>query len=143
MMTRSTPDSPGEAAAPAGRPRPGRPPLAAMLLTSLAGVLAALAVAELGLRVAGFEFRLAPSVQFGWPDPVTLAEHYDADPDLMWVTKDYQTSLALARRVHPSVVFMGDSCTEWSRYPTRTIESLKAQDVTNVEGVKVGVGGWS
>jgi lysophospholipase L1-like esterase len=115
----------------------------AKLSAAVLGVVAALLIAEIGLRVAGFEFRLAPSVQFGWPDPVTLATRYDADPDLLWVTKDYGDSLALGRRVHPAVIFMGDSCTEWGKYPTKTIERLKAQGLLAVEGLKVGVGGWS
>jgi lysophospholipase L1-like esterase len=114
----------------------------AKLGAALFGVVAALAVAEIGLRVAGFHFQLAPSVQFGWPDPVTLAERYHGDPGLMWVTKDYSVSLDLGRRVHPAVIFMGDSCTEWGKYPTRTIEQLKSQGVA-VDGLKVGVGGWS
>ena len=46
----------------------------ARLASALGGIIAALVIAEVGLRLAGFEFRLAPSVQFGWPDPVTLAE---------------------------------------------------------------------
>jgi lysophospholipase L1-like esterase len=114
----------------------------ARLASALGGIIAALVIAEVGLRLAGFEFRLAPSVQFGWPDPVTLAERYNPDPDLMWVTKDYAESLAVGRRVHPGVIFMGDSCTEWGQYPSKTIELLKAQGLP-IDGLKVGVGGWT
>ena len=108
-----------------------------------AGVILALALAEAALRVAGFHFDLAPALQFGWPDPATITEAYRPDPDLLWVTRDYHDVLRAARRLHPAVVFMGDSCTEFGSYPARTIERLKADASSLTSGVKLGVGGWS
>jgi lysophospholipase L1-like esterase len=120
-----------------------RPSLVAKMLSMVGGVFAALLVAELTLRAIGFEYRVIPTVQFGWPDPVTLAEQYRADPDLIWVTKDYSASLALAQRAHPSVIFMGDSCTDWGTYPSRTIALLRQQGHPDVAGLKLAVAGWS
>jgi lysophospholipase L1-like esterase len=125
-----------------------RPSLRANVLAAIGGVCAALLVAELALRAIGFEYRLIPIVQFGWPDPVALATKYRADRDLIWVPKDYDVSIALAQRVHPAVIFMGDSCTEFGTYPTKTIALLENgggehAGSAGIAGVKLGVGGWS
>ncbi len=115
------------------------------VLSMIGGVLAALLVAELGLRAVGFQYRLIPTVQFGWPDPVALSTAYRADRDLIWVPKDYDVSIALAQRVHPAVIFMGDSCTEFGTYASKTMALIKNSGgpMANVDGVKLGVGGWS
>ena len=107
------------------------------------GVVLALGVGESVLRIARFHFDFVPALQFGWPDPAALTEAYRPDPDLVWVTKDYTQALAAARRSHPAIVFMGDSCTEFGSYPARTIEKLKAAGSELSTGVKLGVGGWS
>jgi lysophospholipase L1-like esterase len=103
----------------------------------------ALVVAELALRVGGFHFDFIPSLEFGWPDPKTISDVYRADPDLLWVTRDYQAILAAARREPPAIVFMGDSCTEFGSYPAKTLEQLRSEGSPLRTGVKVGVGGWS
>jgi lysophospholipase L1-like esterase len=126
------------------------PSLRAKVLAVIGGVCAALLVAELGLRAVGFQYRLIPQVQFGWPDPVALSTAYRADRDLIWVPKDYDTSIALAQRVHPAVIFMGDSCTEFGTYASKTMALIKSGSVAGTSGpmadfngVKLGVGGWS
>src|SRR5262249_36540192 len=81
--------------------------LAAVVL-ALAGVALALLVGEAVLRLSGFQYHLMPTVQFGWPDPQTIASNYADDPDLFWVTRDYRQKLRLARKTHPDVIFMGD-----------------------------------
>jgi lysophospholipase L1-like esterase len=106
-------------------------------------VLLALGLTELGLRLAGFEFHPFPVVQFGWPEPAPLQQFYVSDPDLLWVTRNYQEVLASARRHRPAVVFMGDSCTQFGTYPRRTLQLLAASHPSLGRGVKVGVGGWS
>jgi lysophospholipase L1-like esterase len=118
-------------------------PLRAKVLAMLASVCAALLVAEIALRLVGFHFDLIPTVQFGWPDPVALAQGYRPDPDLIWVPKDYDDALALAHRVPPAVVFMGDSCTEFGTYAGKTMATIQLHGQPEVHGVKVGVGGWS
>ena len=73
-------------------------------------VLAALALAEGILRATGFAFDIAPeAVEFGWPDPVVLEEHYAGDPDVFWVLKDYDLRLRRHAPRAPDIVFMGDS----------------------------------
>lgn len=112
-------------------------------LLLVVGVVMALAVAEVALRLSGFAFTLAPAVQFGWPDPVTLEETYRSDPLLLWVPPDYQDRLRDAERTQPSVLFMGDSCTEFGRYPEWTMELLGGDSAVPGPGLNLGVGGWS
>jgi len=107
------------------------------------GVVLALVTAEAGLRVARFHFDLVPALEFGWPDPVALRDAYAPDPDLVWVTRDYRTSLRAAHRLQPAVVFMGDSCTEFGSYPAKTMADLADAKSPLAPGVKLGVGGWS
>jgi lysophospholipase L1-like esterase len=107
------------------------------------GVALALLTGEAALRVAHFHFDLVPALEFGWPDPTVMHNAYRSDPDLVWVTRDYQQTLLLARRVHPAIVFMGDSCTEFGNYPTKTMAVLEEMGSKLGPGVKVGVGGWS
>jgi lysophospholipase L1-like esterase len=115
----------------------------ARLLLPFVGIALALGVAEGGLRAAHFRFDLVPALQFGWPDPVALRDAYVPDPDLVWVTRDYRTTLREARRTHPAIVFMGDSCTEFGSYPARTMTKLQRAGSPLTTGVKLGVGGWS
>jgi lysophospholipase L1-like esterase len=122
---------------------PATPSWAGRLLLAAMGVLLALGTAEGALRAAHFHFDLVPSLQFGWPDAVALHDAYAPDPDLVWVTHEYQATLKRARRTHPAIVFMGDSCTEFGSYPSRVLELLNAARSPLATGVTVGVGGWS
>jgi lysophospholipase L1-like esterase len=106
-------------------------------------VLLALTVTEIALRLTGFEFQLFPVVQFGWPEPDVIQHYYQSDPDLLWVTRDYQQVLESARRQHPAVVFMGDSCTQFGTYPRKTLELLARDRPPLGRGIKVGVAGWT
>ncbi len=110
---------------------------------SLGGVVAALLISEAALRIAGFRFATFPTVQFGWPDPVTIEHAFVPDYDLFWVTPDYYQVLADARRLHPAVIFLGDSCTQFGTYPRLTLEHLAARHSPLAHGVKLGVAGWS
>jgi lysophospholipase L1-like esterase len=113
------------------------------LLLPLFGIIASLAVAEAALRIGGFEYHLMPTVQFGWPDPQTIAASYADDPDLFWVTRDYREKLRTARRTHPDVIFMGDSCTEFGTYPARTMAALASEGAPVRTGMHLAAGGWS
>lgn len=113
------------------------------LALAMSGIVGSLAVAEGALRLAGFEYHLMPTVQFGWPDPQTIAATYADDPDLFWVTRDYREKLRAARRTHPDVIFMGDSCTEFGTYPARTMEALASEGAPVRTGVHLAAGGWS
>ncbi len=122
---------------------PPRPTRQVLLSLTLGGVGVALVVAELALRLLGFRYTPYPVVQFGWPDPQTIVDRYEADADLLWVTRGYQALLAAARTTRPAVVFMGDSCTEFGAYPRRTLELLAERRRSLADGIAVGVGGWS
>src|SRR5262249_48437469 len=113
---------------------------AAVALVAIAG---ALGLAEIGLRTANFSFQTFPVVQFGYPDPVTLHDLFVPDRDLFWVTRDYAGILAEARRTHPAVVFMGDSCTQFGSYPAIVLTRVAETAPALSSGVKVGVVGWS
>jgi lysophospholipase L1-like esterase len=106
-------------------------------------VLIPLAVTEAGLRLAGYEFQPFPVVQFGWPEPGPLQQFYRSDPDVLWVTKDYEQVLESARQRRPAIVFMGDSCTQFGTYPSKTLQLLASARPSLRRGVKVGVAGWS
>lgn len=137
-MTTAEPTSSSAAGASADTPS-----WTARLLLAAAGVLLALGAAEGALRVAHFQFDLVPSLQFGWPDAAALHDAYSPDPDLVWVTRDYRERLRDARRAHPAIVFMGDSCTEFGSYPAKVLATLQAAGSPLATGVKLGVGGWS
>lgn len=113
------------------------------LLLALAGIGVAVLLLEGALRIAGFEYHLMPTVQFGWPDPQTIQTNYVDDPDLFWVTKDYRAKLRDGRRTHPAVIFMGDSCTEFGTYPARTLRRLAEAHAALTTGMHLAAGGWS
>lgn len=110
---------------------------------ALAACALALALAEGALRLAGFTYTLAPVVEVGWPDPETLQTRYRPDPDLFWVVREYDERLTAARRDPVDVIFMGDSCTEFGRYPEYTIERLSGESSRPMRGVSLAAGGWS
>jgi lysophospholipase L1-like esterase len=114
----------------------------ASIALALASLILTAGIFEAALRLGGFEFSLAPRVQFGWPDPAAL-QLYDPDPDVFWVPKGYRASLESAHRTHPAIVFMGDSCTEFGRYPEITLKRLAESRPDLATGIPVGVGGWS
>jgi lysophospholipase L1-like esterase len=109
------------------------------------GTAAALLLAELGLRLVRFQFALYPTtVQFGWPDPVTLEERYRVDRDLLWVPRDYDATLDAWSGRRPTVAHMGDSCTEFGRYDEHLAARIARDDPdTDYTYVNIGVGGWS
>jgi lysophospholipase L1-like esterase len=116
---------------------------AAGLLLAILSAACSLLLVEGGLRIAGFEYHLTPIVQVGWPDPQTIGTRYADEPDLFWVTRDYFDKLREARRTHPAIIFMGDSCTEFGTYPAETIAQLAAAHGSVVTGVHLAVGGWT
>lgn len=113
------------------------------LALAVGGAVVALLAAEAFLRYEGFQFRTVPTVQFGWPEPTTIAKEFVPDYDLLWTTPDYEEVLARARVTRPAIVFMGDSCTEFGTYPRLTLERLAASRSPIATGVRLGVAGWS
>jgi lysophospholipase L1-like esterase len=109
------------------------------------GVAAAVVLAELGLRVAGFEFNLYPTkVQFGYPGPVMIQRRYRPDHDLLWVPKGYTELVKSSVGTRPSLVLMGCSCTEFGSYDKDLAEIIDARYPGNsFTFLNVAVGGWS
>jgi lysophospholipase L1-like esterase len=122
---------------------PRRASVAARLTLVIGGIVLAASLAEGGLRAAHFDYHVYPTIQFGWPDPTALRDVYRADSELIWVTRDFDDKLAAARQTRTAIVFMGDSCTEFGSYPSKTLERLRSDAPAFATGVKLGVGGWS
>jgi lysophospholipase L1-like esterase len=117
--------------------------MANLLLLAALSTGLGLLVTEAVLRLTGYRWQTFPTVQFGWPQPEVIANEYQPDRELFWVTRDYWKVLGESRRIPPDVVFEGDSCTQFSDFPRYAIDLLAASRPDLARGVKVGVGGWS
>ena len=116
-----------------------------LIFVVIFSTLFAVILGEITLRLIGFEFALYPTkVQFGWPDPVTLRNLYHFDSELLWVPKDYSARVANWKEKRPTVVFMGDSNTEFGRYDEFLKSIIYEQNANSAfTFVNVGVAGWS
>jgi lysophospholipase L1-like esterase len=108
-------------------------------------VLVALGIGEATLRLAGFSFYLFPrTIEFGWPDPESLASDYVPHPRLLWAPKDYQERVDQAAATRPDILFMGDSCTEFGDYDVRLRKLiLDRTPLAHLHTANFGVSGWS
>jgi lysophospholipase L1-like esterase len=113
------------------------------ILLAILGFGVATAGIEIGLRLWGFHFDPTPIVQFGWPEPFQFGKRYRIDPDLFWVPLTYDELLNQARASHPAIAFLGDSCTEFGKYPQKTLEILTARQPALATGTVFAAGGWS
>jgi len=120
-----------------------RPPRNLVLLLAALGV--ALGAGELGLRAAGFAFEpTLESVEFGWPNTEVREANYANDPDLFWVPRDYADRLARLAGSRPDLLLLGDSVTEWGRWPRLLIRDLgRAQPDVPLVAAALGTAGWS
>jgi lysophospholipase L1-like esterase len=111
----------------------------------LASFAFSLVLCETVLRFSAFAFHLYPkTIEFGSPSPQAMASDYEPDEDLLWVTKGYHEKVESAQADHPTIVFMGDSCSQFGRYDqflSRLIMRRKRLD--RISYVNLGVGGWS
>jgi lysophospholipase L1-like esterase len=117
-----------------------------LALLAAASLALGLALGELALRVAGFSYHLRPEqIQFGWPKSLaSLGDEYRTDPDLLWVHSNYAQTLAKARAERPFVAFLGDSCTDYSRYPEFLLAQLgQRRPTVHWTGVNLGTAGWT
>lgn len=117
--------------------------IAAPALMMAGAVIAAAVVAEGALRLGHFHYQPFPEVQFGWPEPQVILNDFKPDPDVLWVTRDYDRRLADARASHPAVIFLGDSCVEFSHYPRLALDRVRVVDAALATGTKLSVPGWS
>jgi lysophospholipase L1-like esterase len=115
----------------------------AAALLMLCGIALAGLVAEAALRAAHFRYQPFPEVQFGWPEPQVILNDFVPDADLHWVPRDYAARLNAARDSIPAIIFLGDSCVEFSTYPRLTVERLATLDPSLSSGTKLSVPGWS
>ena len=114
------------------------------LLLAGASLAIGLGLSEIALRVTGFSYHLRPEqIQFGWPRSLaSLGGEYRSDPDLLWVHSDYGQRLAKAGR--PVFAFLGDSCTDYSRYPDLLLQQLGTRRPgVSWTGVNLGTAGWT
>jgi lysophospholipase L1-like esterase len=109
-------------------------------------VLFAFFVAEVGLRVVGFSYVLYPeTIEFGMPDPATLASDFEPDRELFWVPQGYETNtLTVLQHAKPALVLMGCSCTEWGDHD-RLMGELVGQHHPGckLSAINAGVAGWT
>jgi lysophospholipase L1-like esterase len=127
---------------PAGAASPKRKVVFASVMM-VAGLVCGLGLAEAGLRAAGFSSQALPTLMFGWPVAKVLVNQYKPDRDMYWVPHDYTERLAAARTEPPAIVFLGDSCTEFGKYPDVTLQRMAEREPALATGVKLGVAGWS
>lgn len=135
---------------PKRKPRPApRDPGAkrwpSRLLALGLGLVAALGLGELALRLGGFEYQLRVTViKAAAPDPDQILEHFEIDPELIWVPGDYRRTLAEALAQRPAVAFMGDSCTHLGRYHAYLMTALaRSVGRASLPYVNLGVAGWT
>jgi lysophospholipase L1-like esterase len=119
--------------------------VSAKLLILASSLVLVLVLLEVGLRITGYSFSLRPeSIEFGWPDPEIIYDWFSADDDLFWVHKEYQRELHPPGGVGPTLVLMGDSCTELGNYDRFLARMMSERSPTWRESfIKVAVAGWS
>jgi lysophospholipase L1-like esterase len=117
-----------------------------LLLLAAGSLVIGLLASELALRIAGFSYHLRPEqIQFGWPRSLAaLGDEYRTDPDLLWVHTNYPQTLAKARADRPVFAFLGDSCTDYSKYPDLLLAQLaQRRPAGRWTGVNLGTAGWT
>ena len=112
---------------------------------NILGIVLALILGEVTLRLIGIEYALYPSkVQFGWPNPVQIHNKFVVDSQLFWVPKNYSAKVANWEGRRPMIVFMGDSCTQPHNYPGFLKSMITDRNPESaLNSVTVGVPGWS
>lgn len=109
-------------------------------------IIISIMLLELVLAGIGFSYKLYPDkVEFGWPDNIKLEKIYKRDTDLLWVPKNYQKKLNRYRNDPAiSIVFMGDSCTQFGSYDSSFARFVKDEyPESDLRYANMGVGGWS
>lgn len=109
---------------------------------TLIGILAALLLAEIVLRIAGFVYELRAIVVERAANTPEVPRAYLVDDDLMWVAKSYDDRLRWAKERTVHIALMGDSCTEWGQYD-RPLTILFRQLGRPLTVINLGNAAWS
>jgi lysophospholipase L1-like esterase len=97
---------------------------------------------EVALRLAAFRYELRVTVlEATAPNAERAHAAYRIDRDLLWVPRDYDDRLAAARRA--SLVFLGDSCTEYGSWPARLARALGRRTGRPPATANLAVAGWT
>lgn len=115
------------------------------IASTLIGIIAALLLAEAGLRIAGIEYTTYPTrFQFGWPDSKTLDTDFVMDPVIQWKPKEYDQTLREWTGKTIDIIHMGDSCTQLSNYRGELQRLMQERHPEkNFHNLKLAVAGWS
>lgn len=81
-----------------------------------------LILAEILLRIFGFQFTLVPEIRMPGKDFPGVIHNYQRDGELLWVPENYRAKLVQQKGERPALLFMGDSCTELGAYPQNFAE---------------------
>jgi lysophospholipase L1-like esterase len=113
----------------------------------LLSLLVALALGEALLRIVGFRYELkAHVIEVQAPNREKVFDGYTLDPDLLWVRKNYNETLARALERPPDILFLGDSCTEFGDYDRRFVRLLREAGLPGARiptTANFGCAGWS
>lgn len=112
---------------------------------NIIGIVFVLILGEIALHWLGIEFTIIQTkIQFGAPDPVVLHSQHSVDRHLLWVPNGYSAKVAAWKGRQPTIVFLGDSCTEWGKYPEFLASIMRGRSTKrDFTYVKVGGIGWS
>lgn len=101
-------------------------------------------VLELCLRLTGFQYVLRPQdIQFGRPEPVLLKVAFQEDDDLFWVRPGYEQKLERLREQKPSLLLLGDSCTDLGHWDQELAALYRARFGQDLSWGNLAVAGWS
>ena len=110
----------------------------------LVGSVLAIGLSEGALRLIGFEFDTdLKEIEFGWPDPEKIEFSYRPDPEVFWMSRNHAEALGVMKAGKASIVFVGDSCTEFGTYPTLVEEQLADKGRPVAGQARVAASGWS
>lgn len=115
------------------------------LLVFVVVLVGALAAAEIGLRLTGYEFYLYPrTIEFGYPNPKEKASQFVDHDRLLWVEPDYPEEVAAAIEERPPLVLMGCSCTAWGRFDEGLARRVaERRDGAELHFSNLAFPGWS
>jgi hypothetical protein len=120
LRSRRTRRTLSECHRPGGRPCPR----VALVIGSIV-LAASLAKPASGRRISSTT--IYPTFSSDGPIATALRDVYRRSRAHLGDARFSTRKLAAARQTHPAIVFMGDSCTEFGSYPSKTLERLRTR----------------